>query len=87
MINTFWKGAWQSEVILKDDDVRDELFGKAFVLTIKVLSHSDSSGSEFLIFVNRRFQTTYKCPLDLTKTKFIGFSPSLRIAASEKDFD
>lgn len=73
-------------MVLEDEGVRKEIFGKIFVLSIKLLSHSDKTGSEFLVFLNKKLQTTYKCPLDITKTKYIGFSPALRIAASERDF-
>jgi hypothetical protein len=74
-------------VVLEDENIRKEIFGKTFVLSIKVLSHDDKTGSEFMVFLNKKFQTTYRCPLDITKTKYIGFSPALRIAVNEKDFN
>ncbi|XP_022335811.2 uncharacterized protein LOC111132306 [Crassostrea virginica] len=86
ILNSHWQGEWQKEVVLEDDDVQEKLFGRPFELTIKVLSHDEKKGSEFLVFVNKTFQTTFACPADITHTEYIGFSPALRISADVKDF-
>ena len=80
-----WNGYWDKEVVLEDDNLK-ELLGRTFRLTIIVLSHADNNGSEFLLYLNNTFQTTFECPVDITKTSHISSSPNFRIYADIKDF-
>ena len=75
ILNSHWQGAWQKEVVLEDDDVQEKLIRRPFELTIRLLSQDEKKGSEFLVFVNKTFQTTFECCADITNTKYIGFSP------------
>lgn len=85
VLNYCKDGSWSHNVALKDDNVK-EVFGKPFILTIQLLKNKTD---EFLVFLNQEYLTTYKCPayVDITQTKYIGFSTGLRVCASNLNFE
>lgn len=75
ILNTFMDSAWQKEVVLVDDEFRGMLFERPFTLTIEVADR----GTEFMVSVNKKFLTWYLCPADIKNTRYLGYSPALRI--------
>ena len=65
-------------LVIKDAGVKVKFCERPFDLTIRVLTHSEK-GSEFLVFVNKRFQTMFECRGDITNTGYIGYSQAVRI--------
>lgn len=80
------KGEWKKEVVMEDENLAEKLFEKPFELSIKPIAHHDEVGSEILVFVNNELITTFQCSGDITSTKYIGFSKTIRICANMNDF-
>lgn len=84
ILNTCINDGWQDEVIIQGHDLSAMLLEEKFDLTIKVLCVTDAKNacekeSEFEVYLNNEFLTTYKSALPITATKYIGFSPNIRI--------
>ena len=89
ILNSCLKGKWQDELTIEGTDLDGMLLQKPFDLTIKILSVKDAKNacenkSEFEVYLNDVFLTTFRSPLPITATKFIGFSPCIRICKSSK---
>lgn len=86
-LNSRWKGSWQEDVVLEQEDAIYKLFtiGKPFELTIRVLSHGEINGSIFQVFLNRTFLTMFRCPADITTTRYITFAQVLCSSNDIKD--
>ncbi|XP_078319552.1 uncharacterized protein LOC111122180 [Crassostrea virginica] len=89
ILNSCLKGKWQDELTIEGNDLDGMLLQKPFDLTIKILSVKDARNacenkSEFEVYLNDVFLTTFRSPLPITASKFIGFSPCIRICKASK---
>ena len=84
ILNSCLDSKWQDEVIIDGNDLDDMLLKNPFDLKMKVLSVNDGENayemeSEFEVYLNDIFLTTFRSPFPITATTFIGFSPCIRI--------
>lgn len=70
----------ENEVTMKYDNVEEKLIQKPFEVVIKLLP---GRLKEFLVFIDDEFLTTYESKGNITETEYIGFTPGLRVCASE----
>lgn len=52
-------GKKRYNVVLEDESVQEQLFGRPSEMTFKVLSYDEKKGSEFVVLVNNNFQTMF----------------------------
>lgn len=81
ILNTCSKSKWQDEVIIDGSDLDAMLLKNPFDLIIKIARERED---EFEVYLNDVFLTTFRSPFPITATKFIGFSPCIRISLPSK---
>lgn len=87
-LNTCINSKWNVEVELIDDEFNRTFFKKPFELAIKRTNGKGigEDKSEFGVFVDRKFLTTYLCPFRITTAEYIKFSGNVRITANINTF-
>ena len=78
ILNSCVNGRWQQEHQVTGNDLDGMLLQTPFDLKIQILTVGDTE-SEFEVYINDVFLTTFRSPFPITNTMFIGFSPSIRI--------
>ncbi|XP_062598208.1 uncharacterized protein LOC134259623 [Saccostrea cucullata] len=71
VLNSFVNQNWEEEVIT---DAEEAVFSEEFTLSLDIIDERN-----VLVRVNGGILTTYTCPIDITSTDFIEFSPEYRI--------
>ncbi|XP_061169471.1 uncharacterized protein LOC133178792 [Saccostrea echinata] len=71
VLNSFVNGIWQKEV---STGANPAVFSDEFTLSLDI-----KDTRTVLVRVQGGILTTYTCPVDITDTEFIGFSPDYRI--------
>lgn len=85
------KDKWENEVLLTAGEFNEKMSGIPFELAIKQTKGDDeitsnTCMSEFGVFLDGKFLTTYLCPALINDTKYISFSPNVRITANVTAF-
>lgn len=88
LLDTCKQNKWDRGVQLMDDEFNRTFFKKPFELAIKRTNGKgiDEDMSEFGVFVDRKFLTTYLCPFRITTAEYIQFSRNVRITANINTF-
>ncbi|XP_071150974.1 uncharacterized protein [Mytilus edulis] len=78
VLNTRTDKKWQTEIYIKDKNVKSEYFDHPFDLKIEV-----KTKNHILISVNGDLKTGYDCKDDITKMKYLCYSSGVSIALDE----